>query len=71
MAITQSSLRSLANRDLLKELLADKKSPNTRRTYAKSLRDFFETVAHSGPSPKLLAEFLTLDHYSAVALVLK
>ena len=71
MAITQSGLRSLANRDLLKELLADKKSPNTRRTYAKSLRDFFETVANSGPSPKLLAEFLTLDRYSAVALVLK
>ncbi len=34
------NLAALAERDYLAELLADKKSANTRRTYAKSLRDF-------------------------------
>ncbi len=65
------NLAALAERDYLAELLADKKSANTRRTYAKSLRDFFETVADAQPTVELIKEFLSLDQFSAVSLVLK
>ena len=66
-----NSLAALAPTDILKELLADKRSPNTRRAYAKDLRDFFNTVVGSDPNPKLIAEFLTIDRFSAISLVLK
>lgn len=57
-------------RDLLAELLADKRSPNTRRAYAWDLRDFFMVIAAKTPSPELLAEFLTLPRTSALSIVL-
>ncbi len=66
-----SSLAASAEQDILLQLLADKKSPNTRRAYAKDLRDFFNTVANADPNPSLIGEFLTLDRFSAVSLVLK
>ncbi len=66
-----SALAASAEQDILQELLADKKSPNTRRAYAKDLRDFFNTVANADPAPSLIGEFLTLDRFSAVSLVLK
>ena len=31
--------------DLVQQLLSDKRSPNTRRAYAKDLKDFFGTIA--------------------------
>ncbi len=58
-------------RDLLAELLADKRSENTRRAYAKDLQDFFATATSQEPSPHLIAEFLGLDRFQAIALVLK
>ncbi len=51
-------------------MLADKKSPNTRRAYAKDLRLFFRAYASDDPTPELIAEFLTLDRYRAVSLAL-
>ncbi len=66
-----SALAASAEQDILLQLLADKKSPNTRRAYAKDLRDFFNTVASADPNPSLIGEFLTLDRFSAVSLVLK
>jgi integrase/recombinase XerC len=71
---TTPSLVSLVERDILQELLADKKSPNTRRTYAKSLRDFFQTLMEDEtikPTIALIQEFLTLDRFNAISLVLK
>lgn len=71
---SQNSLATLVERDLLQELLADKKSANTRRTYAKSLRDFFQTVTGNPqlePSLEIVRDFLSLDQFSAVSLVLK
>lgn len=58
-------------RDLLAELLADKRSPNTRRAYQKDLTDFFLVTTGQTPSPGLVAEFLSLERFSAIALVLK
>jgi len=58
-------------KDILEELLRDKRSPNTRRTYAKSLNDFFLTMTQSEPSPELAAWFLGLGRFEAIALVLR
>lgn len=60
------------HKDVMAELLADQRSPNTRSAYAKDLKDFFGFAAGvSEPSPELVAEFLGLERFNAVALVLK
>lgn len=64
-------LSEFADRDLLQELLAAKKSPATRRAYASDLRQFFQTIAGVDPSPALIREFLALDRFAAISLVLK
>ena len=61
----------IAQRDLLSELIADRRSPNTRRTYTKALVDFFMQVANAAPTPQLVGEFFALDHYQAMTLVLR
>lgn len=74
LASPANSLAALVEQDILQELLADKKSANTRRTYAKSLRDFFQTIIGDEtiePSIALIQEFLSLDRFSAISLVLK
>lgn len=58
-------------RDLMAELLADKRSPNTRRAYAKDLKDFFLNIAEQEPCPQLVAEFLKLERTTAIGLVLQ
>lgn len=58
-------------RDILAELLADKRSPNTRHAYEKDLRDFFRTMAGSEPTPALVGNFLQLDRLEAVSVVLQ
>lgn len=58
-------------RDLLAELLADKRSENTRRAYARDLQDFFLVTSGLEPSSQLVSEFLGLDRFQAIALVLK
>jgi integrase/recombinase XerC len=62
---------ALLDQNLLEELLRDKRSPNTRRTYAKGLKDFFVTVTQAEPSPKRIAWFLSLGRFEAIALVLR
>ena len=56
--------------DVIAQLLADKRSPNTRRAYMKDLTDFFQVVANNKPSRDLVLEFLHLEQTSAVQLVL-
>jgi len=64
-------LAALANRDLLAQLLSDKRSPHTRHAYAKDLRDFFRTIADSEPTPEMVTYFLQLERCDAVTLVLR
>ncbi len=52
-------------------MLRDKRSPNTRRTYAKGLKDFFVTMTQAEPSPERIAWFLSLGRFDAIALVLR
>lgn len=63
--------QSRKERDIVAELLADKRSEGTRLAYIKDLRDFFRTVAGSDPSPNIVAAFLALDRYTAFSLVIK
>lgn len=57
--------------DILARLLADKRSPETRRAYAKDLGDFFRFATGSArPVPEAAGEFLSLDRYAALSLVL-
>jgi integrase/recombinase XerC len=65
------SFFQVQQRDLLAELLADKRSPNTRRAYAKDLKDFFYSTAGVEPSAALISEFLGLERFTAIALVLQ
>jgi len=69
--ITHQNLALGFSRDLVAELLADKRSPGTRRAYARDLRDFFEAVAGREATPDLVAQFLSMDRFDAVALVLR
>jgi integrase/recombinase XerC len=62
---------ALLDSDILEELLRDKRSPNTRRTYAKGLRDFFLTMIQKEPDPQDVAWFLSLQRVEAVFLVLQ
>ena len=63
--------RSLSlNSDILGDLLANKRSVQTRQAYAKDLRDFFTFIANSDPTPELVGEFLALEQFDALALVL-
>ncbi|MBE9178697.1 tyrosine-type recombinase/integrase [Oculatella sp. LEGE 06141] len=57
-------------RDLIQELLADKRSESTRRTYARGLKDFFEVISGKEPDPALVAHFLQLERATAIKLVL-
>ena len=59
------------DQDILTELLRDKRSPNTRRTYSKGLKDFFVTMTKFEPSPDAVAWFLSLGRFQAISLVLR
>ena len=56
--------------DVVAQLLAQKRSPNTRRAYKKDLNDFFKVMADGEPTPDLVLEFLHLEQTTAVQLVL-
>jgi integrase/recombinase XerC len=66
-----ASFFHVTERDILAELLADKRSENTRRAYAKDLKDFFLSVTQHEPSPQLISEFLKLERFTAISLVLQ
>jgi integrase/recombinase XerC len=67
----KSSFNIQPQEDILGNLLANKRSENTRRAYAKDLKDFFITMAGVEPDRNLIAEFLQLSRFNATALVLK
>jgi len=57
--------------DVLAQLLADKRSINTKRAYAGDVRDFFRTITGQLPTKSGVTQFLQLAEREAVALVLK
>jgi integrase/recombinase XerC len=65
-------LAALDNPDVLAQLLAAKRSPETRRAYAKDLKDFFAfAFGCDEPTPFVTREFLSLDRFAALSLVLR
>lgn len=57
--------------DVIKQLLGDTRSLNTKKAYSKDLKDFFKFIAGREPSRDLVLEFLHLEQKHAVAVVLK
>ena len=57
--------------DVLAALLADKRSENTKRAYAKDLQDFFLRTVEQQPTPALVSQFLQLGRFEAISLVLR
>jgi integrase/recombinase XerC len=56
---------------VLKQLLADKRSENTRRAYERDVNDFLKTMTGTPALPDNVLEFLHLEERQAVAVVLK
>lgn len=56
---------------ILDDLLADKRSANTKRAYEKDLQYFFLFAYGQIPSELLIKQFLQLNRFEAIALVLK
>ena len=71
LAVSSPAALVPLDQDILEELLRDKRSPNTRRTYAKGLRDFFLTMIEREPTPQEIAWFLSLKRFEAISLVLR
>lgn len=65
-----SSFARVTHRNLVEELLRDKRSAATRRTYQKGLQLFFQHLAQQEATPELVAEFLQLERFTAIGLVL-
>jgi len=59
------------NPDILTALLADKRSLNTRRAYEKDLRYFFLAAYGQKPTETVIAQFLQLNRFEAIAIVLR
>jgi len=57
--------------DVLAQLLADKRSPTTRKGYEKDLNDFFQTMTGQLATQDAVLEFLHLEQPQALAVVLK
>jgi integrase/recombinase XerC len=56
---------------VLAQLLADKRSVNTKRAYATDVKDFFRTMTGALPTKSAVTAFLQLPERDAVALALK
>lgn len=58
-------------KNLLQQLLAPIRSPNTRKAYEKDLKDFFKETTGKKPTSDLVLEFLHLERGQAVTVVLR
>lgn len=61
----------IPERDILSELIENQRSASTRRAYEAHLRRFFKFSSGRDLSPELVAGFLQLGKFDAIALVLK
>lgn len=57
--------------DVLSGLLEDKRSEHTKRAYQYDIKDFFRRMAGCETTPGLIQEFLRLEQFDAVRVVLK
>ncbi len=57
--------------NILTALLTDKRSLNTRRAYEKDLRYFFRAVYGQPPHESAIAQFLQLNRFDSIAIVLR
>jgi len=57
--------------DLIRDLLADKRSHNTRRAYEKDLGYFFQFLTGNKPTPQVVGQFLNLNRSDAIKVVLR
>jgi integrase/recombinase XerC len=57
--------------DVLAQLLADKRNPNTKMAYEKDIKDFFLKMTACAPNRDSVLEFLHLQREQAVMVVLK
>jgi len=60
-----------AQHSILDDLLADKRSVNTKRAYERDLQYFFQFAYSQAPAESLIQQFLQLNRFEAIALVLK
>lgn len=60
-----------SERNLVTELLATKRNKNTRHEYAKDLKNFCVWLYKKEPTIKSVVQFLQIDKFSAVTLVLQ
>lgn len=63
--------KGLSQRDLIADLLADKRSENTKRAYEKDLNDFFKTMTGGEASTQLISQFINLPRFEAVKVGLQ
>jgi integrase/recombinase XerC len=66
-----SSFDTSVTPDVLQQLLADKRSANTRRAYERDVTQFFKFMTGKEVTPDLVLEFLHLERTQAVSVVLK
>lgn len=71
LVVDSAAPLTVFDQDILEELLRDRRSPNTRRTYAKGLKDFFVTMTQTEPTPEAIGRFLCLNRFEAISLVLR
>jgi integrase/recombinase XerC len=57
--------------NVLQQLLADKRSANTRRAYERDVTQFFKFMTGKEVTPDLVLEFLHLERTQAITVVLK
>lgn len=58
-------------RDLIADLLADKRSANTKRAYQNDLNDFFKVMTGADATPAMINQFLNLPRFEAVQVGLQ
>jgi integrase/recombinase XerC len=68
--VPASVVGTLAERNVMEDLLATKRSENTRKAYNRDLKDFFWAIAQTEPTAELVIEFLQLSKEQALSLVL-
>ena len=56
--------------DVVATMLAQLRSPNTRRAYSKDINDFFRVIVDRQPTRDLVLEFLHLEQTQAVRVVM-
>ena len=60
-----------STKDVWNDFLTLQLSPNTKRTYASALNDFFIKLTGIPTNPQQIQEFLRLSQFEAVGVVLK